>query len=213
MAFFKAKVPVAMATGVICLLIGGGLGAAIKSYSLGDPKPVVAAGDDDKDARAAADAKQPGKGGGGGNKGAGGGGNKACGGGNKAGGGGPGGGGGQRGPTPKAQLAQLVGKLDTLTGQSLHIDLTLEQKKQAKELLAGLTEKDELTDDEAKAKLEALLKLFEGNKKTLEEAGYRWPGAPGGGGMGGMGGAPPPNPFKEGEGANHLKSLQTPLGK
>jgi hypothetical protein len=34
------------------------------------------------------------------------------------------------------------------------------------------------------------------------------------GGMGGgMGAAAAPNPFKEGEGANHLKSLQTTLSK
>src|SRR5687768_11554883 len=128
MAFFKAKVPVAIATGIICLLIGGGLGAAIMSYTLGDPKPAAAAagaGPDEEgkgDPKAGGDAKGA-KGG----KGGFGGGNKAGGGGNKAGGGG---GGAPRGPGPKVQLTQLIGKLDTLTGQSLHIDLTPDQKKQ-----------------------------------------------------------------------------------
>ncbi|MBN9119876.1 MAG: hypothetical protein J0I06_12065 [Planctomycetes bacterium] len=209
MAFFKAKVPVALATGVICLLVGGGLGAAIVSYSLGEPKPAAATGAAGGEEEGKGEPKAGGEGKGSGNKT--GGGNKGAGG-NKGGGGNKAGG-GQRGPGPKVQLAQLVGKLDALTARSLHIELTPEEKKQTKELLAGLSEKDELTDDEAKAKLDALLKLLEGKKKTLEEAGYRWPGAPGGGGgTGGTGGGQPPNPFKAGEGADRLKSLQTTLG-
>ena len=83
-------------------------------------------------------------------------------------GGAPGGGG--KGPSPKVQLSQLVNKLDVLAGQSLHVDLNADQKKQAKELLAGLAEKDEISDEDAKAKLDALLKLLEPNKKVMEDA-------------------------------------------
>ena len=42
MAFFTAKVPVALATGVICLALGGGLGALIMSYALGKPDQAAA---------------------------------------------------------------------------------------------------------------------------------------------------------------------------
>jgi hypothetical protein len=60
-----------------------------------------------------------------------------------------------------------------------------------------------MSDDEAKVKLEAFLKLLESQKETLEAAGFRWPGAQG---------APPseprPNPFKGGDAAERLKSLR-----
>lgn len=206
MALLTAKVPAALATGVICLLVGGGLGAAIMSYSQSDPKKAAAAADAGAEEGAKTGGEKAGekaKGGGG----------KAGGGFGAKGGGMPGakggGGGGQRGPGPKVQLALLVAKLDTLTARPLHIDLTPEEKKQAKELLGGLNEKDELSDEVAAAKLAPLLKLLEGQRKTLEEVGFRWPGAT----VVAGGGAPPANPFKEGDGAAHLKSLQATLGK
>ena len=125
--------------------------------------------------------------------------------------------GGGKTPNSKMQFVQLVTKLDVLTSKPLKLELTPEQKKQAKELLADLDSKDELTEDEAKAKLDALLKLVESQKETLEAVGYRWPnqgGGPGGGGGGPGGGVkPPPNPFTTGTNADHLKSLQTTLGK
>lgn len=228
MSVASKKVPAAFASGIICLVLGGGLGAVIMWFAAKNDPQANAAPSDDK---GAGDAKGS-KGGPGGPGG--------------MGGGGGGGFGGGKGPNPKFQLAQLVNKLDTLTGQSLHVELTPEQKKQAKEQLAGLAEKDELTDDEAKAKFEALSKLLEPHKKTFEDAGYRWPGAgggnaggaggggasggaggAGGGGRGGAGGAggggggaggggppaPPANPFKQGAGADHLKSLQATLSK
>ncbi len=208
MAFFTAKVPITIATGIICLMIGGGVGAGVMSYLQGDPKSNADASNPDsaKDGMKAPDPKdgmggKGGKGGGAGGKGGG-----AIGGGK---GGGKGGGG--FAPSPKAQLAQLVTKLDTLTGQTLHIDLTPEQKKQAKELLAGLAEKDEIKDEDAKEKLDALLKILEPHKKALEDAGFRWPGGMGGGGP--PGGMPPANPFKEGDSAAALKALEAKLGK
>ena len=72
-----------------------------------------------------------------------------------------------------------------------------------------------ITDEDAKAKLDALLKLLEVNRKALEAAGFWWPGSPppGGGGGGGMGAPAPPNPFKEGDAADKLKALQATLGK
>ncbi|MBP3959366.1 hypothetical protein J8F10_29320 [Gemmata sp. G18] len=230
MAVFTAKIPVAIATGIVGFVLGGGLVGVVMSYTLVKPDQQVAAapgGDDEK----GSDPKggkggvpgAPGVGGGGGGKGGKGGGGGGKGGG-KGGGGGGGGGlgggggggggapGGPKGPSSKAQLAQLVNKLDTLTKKPLSVELTADQKKQTKELLAGLESAEDLKEEDAKNKLDALLKLFEGNKQTLEAAGYRWPGGGGGGmGGGGMGGMPPPNPFKGGDGADRLKSLQSTL--
>ncbi len=137
------------------------------------------------------------------------------GGGGRGGRGGRGGGGG--GPSPKVQLATLVDKLDVLTRKPLAVDLEGDKKKQVLEQLRDLGEKDELTDADAKAKLDALLKVLEPDRATLEAAGYNWPGG-GGGGRGGRGGRgrggePPPNPFKLEENREHLKSLQQRLEK
>lgn len=203
MSVMQAKVPAVVATGIICLLVGGGVGAAIVSYAAGKPDKQAAAADEDGKA---ADAKGMGAKGGMGDKG-----------GDKAGGKGGAKGGG-KGPGPKVQLAQLVGKLDTLTRESLHVELTPDQKKQAKDVLAGLDAQDAITDDEAKAKLDALLKLVEAHRKTLEAAGYWWPGSPPpgtppGGALPGPPPTPPANPFKTGDAADRLKALQATLGK
>ena len=198
MGVMKAKVPAALASGIACLLLGGGIGAVTMwAANKPDQQANAAPAEDGKgDANKGSKAGMPGMGGMGAPGGMGG----------KGGGkGGPGGFGGAKGPSSKAQLAQLVNKLDVLTGQSLHIDLTPDQKKQAKELLADLTAKDELSEEDAKKKLDALVALLEPNKKTLEEAGYGRPG--------GRSGEPPANPFKEGVGADHLKSLQATLAK
>ena len=112
-------------------------------------------------------------------------------------------------PNPKTQLTQLVAKLDTLTKKPLVVELTLDQKKQVRELLADLDGKDSISDDDAKAKYDAILKLVEGNKETFEAAGFRWPG----GAFAPPGGDPPANPFKEGEPAIRLKSLRETIGK
>jgi hypothetical protein len=71
-----------------------------------------------------------------------------------------------------------------------------------------------LSEDDAKARLEAALKAVESDRETLEAAGYRWPGQQGGGGGGPRPSADPTaNPFKEGATAEHLKSLEDQLGK
>lgn len=200
MSVASARVPGAVVSGVICLLLGVAGGVVIASFTEFNLNKQAAANPD-----AGADAKEgggtggmtmpPGMGGGG------------------KGGGGKGKGGFT--PSPKAQLTQLVSKLDVLTKKPLAVTLTPDQKKQAKEVLAGVEAQDVLSDDEAKAKLDALLKLVEGQRETLEAAGYRWPGAGGGGRPGGGGPPPPPppNPFKEDEPNARLKSLQDTLGK
>ena len=68
-------------------------------------------------------------------------------------------------------------------------------------------QKADLTEEEAKAKLDALAAELKDYKSTLEAAGYRWPGDA----------APQPpastgNPFKE-QAGQHLKALQERLAK
>jgi len=115
-------------------------------------------------------------------------------------------------PTAKMQLTLLIAKLDQLIGKPIVVELTPEQKKKTADLLADLETREALTEDEAKEKLDALLQLLESQKDKLTAAGYRWPGTPPGGGSP-PGGMLPPNPFKIGESAERLKSLQTTLGK
>jgi hypothetical protein len=129
--------------------------------------------------------------------------------------GGPGGGRGGGGPNHKAQLASLVGKLDTLTEKPLEVRLSDEQRKKIKELLKGVDAAD-LSDDEAEKKARELHELLADQKETLKAAGYPWPGEGGGrGGPGGGRGGPdgPPNPFKAEDNAKHLKSLEERLDK
>jgi hypothetical protein len=117
------------------------------------------------------------------------------------------------GPSAKNQLANLVVKLDQLTKKPLAVTLDDEQRKKLAKQLDGLDKKEELSDEEAKKRLQAVLEIVKGDKKTLQSAGYRWPGEQGGG-AGGF--RPPqdvPNPFTEEENNEHLKSLQKQLAK
>jgi hypothetical protein len=138
-------------------------------------------------------------------------------GGGQGGGRGRGRGGAGGAPSPKAQLASLVDKLNVLTGMKLAVELDAAKKKQVLEQLRGLAEQEELKDEEAKAKLDALLEVLKGDRDKFEAVGYRWPGeaAPGGGRGRGRGGPPqaPPNPFKGGNNGEHLKALQLRLEK
>jgi hypothetical protein len=114
---------------------------------------------------------------------------------------------GGRGPNSKIQLASLVAKIDQLTQKPLTINLTDEKRAKLREQLQGLDTKEELSEEEAKKRLDAILEVVKEDRATLEAAGYRWPGQ--GGGGGGMR-LPPmdPNPFTNEQNGKHLKSLQ-----
>jgi hypothetical protein len=103
-----------------------------------------------------------------------------------------------------------VAKLDALTAKPLEVKLSAEDRDKVRQQLAGLAGKEELTEEEAKEKLDAILAVVAKDRATLEDAGYRWPG---GGGGGGGGQPPPPNPFAEPRNAGHLKALEERLGK
>jgi hypothetical protein len=100
--------------------------------------------------------------------------------------------------------------------------LTNAQKQKIHEQIDKLGDKEKLTEDEAKAQLDAILDVVKDQREMLEAAGYRWPGSGGGPGGGGPGGggpgggrppAPDANPFRDGDNAVHLKALQKQVGK
>lgn len=235
MASANPNVPAAVASGIICLVLGAGAGYLGNEIyrnrkpadgSTDAPRPMLAAD---------AGNRPPGAGGMGGPPmgGPGGMGGRPAGGpGGAPGGpgGGPGGmmagmggmGRGMQGPPVRSQLANLVSKLDVLTNKEkpLLIQLTPEQKQKVKEQLQGLADLQEVSDDEAKKRLDALLEVLKENKETLEAAGFRWPGAQAGpGGFGAPGGGrpggnQPTNPFKDDPNVSKaLKSLESTLGK
>lgn len=112
-------------------------------------------------------------------------------------------------PNDKAQLVTLIGKLDQLTGSPLTLKLSDEQRTVIREQLKDLPEHDEVSDEDAKKRLDAILESLKDHRAVLEAAGYRWPGAP----APKTGGLAPPNPFKGGPDSVKLHSLQEKLKK
>jgi hypothetical protein len=113
-------------------------------------------------------------------------------------------------PTPKAQLANLVTALDTVADRPVTITLTPDQKAVIIEKLKGLDQAGEITDVDAKVRLDAIVKVMEKDQKTLETVGFHT-APPAKGDFG-----PPkesPNPFKEGPAGERLKSLLERLNK
>jgi hypothetical protein len=204
MSVANPSVPAVVSTGLICLVLGAGAGVvATQMYgpflagekkSPNSPEDMVAQGGGmplpgPPMAAGAGGGEGKGKG--------------------KGKGGPPGGMGGGRQLSARTQLARLVAKLDQLTGKSLTITLTDDQKAKLAEQLAGLEAAEELKDDEAKKRMNAILEIFRDNRSTMEAAGYSWPDSP------------PlsrpqqevPNPFTSAENGLPLKALQERAGK
>ena len=185
------KVPAIIASSLICLVVGLGIGSLGMMYIgpiklptwLGGPPEPVVAGD-----------QQPPPGGppwmlfGKGDKG------------DKK--------GGPNVPNAKTQLSNLVAKLDVLTNKPLTVVLDADEKKQVREQLKGV-EAMELTEDDARQRLDALLAALKEHKEALVLAGFAWPGE-GIGAMREM--AVPPNPFMLTANGKHLQSLRERLG-
>jgi hypothetical protein len=139
-------------------------------------------------------------------------------------GGGPGGGspkggtpkGGGEGPSPRVLLVNLVNVLDTLVDKPVTLTLSADDRVAIATQLKGLDKTGSISTEDAKAKLDAILKVVEKDRKALESIGYRWPSPDGKGPpKGGFGGQPKdsPNPFRDGSNGDHLKSLQERLEK
>jgi hypothetical protein len=116
-------------------------------------------------------------------------------------------------PSAKVQLNTLVAKLDTLTARPLTVTFSDEQKKKVQEQLHGLATLDELSEDDAKQRLDGLLDVLQDQRESLTAAGYRWPGEQGGGGFGGPKEKENANPFKDEANAKRLESLEKRLTK
>jgi hypothetical protein len=98
-------------------------------------------------------------------------------------------GGGMGGPNPKRDLTTLVRKLNLLTGK-IQITLSTEQAASVTTALADMETSEKMSDDDAKAKYDALMALLDDDQKsTLDAIGLPRPRGPGGfgGGMGGPG--------------------------
>jgi len=203
------KVPMIIASSILCLVIGLGVGG-LAGIFFGPKMPPWLGGPPEHVAEEGNGPPPMAKGAGGG---------PPKGGMPPIGGGMPGfggkGGGGPKGPTAKAQLNTLVAKLDALTEKPLTVTLDADQKKQIAEQLKGLDAMEELSDEEAKQRLDAILNVLKDQKQPLQATGFNWPGAGGGGGGGGGGfGQPQPlNPFKLEANGKHLQSLQERLEK
>jgi hypothetical protein len=205
----SVKIPAAVASGLASLAAGVGLGVLFmttQGYRVQkfNDEPTASSPENEK---AKAGMMPPG-GGGGPMAARGGGGGGGMGRGGGGGGMGRGGGGGGRGPSSKTQLATLVTKLDQLTGKPLVVHLTPEMKAKVQEQLKGLIDAEEIKDEDAQKRLDALLEILQSEKETMEAAGYRWPGQ-GGGPPGGP--ADAPNPFRTPETGKKLKELQERL--
>ena len=108
------------------------------------------------------------------------------------------------------QLASLLTALDTVADRPVTVNLTTEEKAAIVKELRALSEADEVNNDDAKARLDAILKIVEKHQKTLETVGFRTGPPPKGGSSLAKDN---PNPFKNGPAADHLKSLVERLGK
>jgi hypothetical protein len=126
--------------------------------------------------------------------------------------------GGDNPPSPRAQLLTLINTLDTVVDRPVAVNLTAADRAAVAEQLRGLDTAEEVKDADATARLEAILKVVEKDRKALETVGYRWPG-PAAKGGGGNTGPPPaaalttPNPFRPPATAQKIQSLRERLEK
>jgi hypothetical protein len=115
----------------------------------------------------------------------------------------------------KPQLVALVAKLDALTDKPLTIELSEGQRKEIREQLRGLADVDNLSEEDATARVAALREaLTEDQRDALQAAGFRWSAQGGGGGGLPPGLAPPQaNPFRTEQNSKHLNALTSRVAK
>ena len=77
-------------------------------------------------------------------------------------------------PRPAAQLVVLVDTLDKVVDKPVAVNLTPEERAAIAKELTGLDGSGDVSNDVAAAKLQAIQKILEKNRKALEAVGYRW---------------------------------------
>jgi hypothetical protein len=115
---------------------------------------------------------------------------------------------GARGDRPVTHVATLVAKLDELTTAPAKLQLTADQGAKILAELQEMEKPEYLGDKPAQDHMMAIFKALEDHRKVLEDSGFKWPGT-----EMSQPSAPPKNPFKEGDGAKHLKALIDRLAK
>jgi hypothetical protein len=115
-------------------------------------------------------------------------------------------------PSPSRQLTSLVRKIDLLTS-NIALNLSAEQTTAVLKLIDGIEVTEQVSDEDAQAKYDAILAVLTEEQKAKQEAiglPRRTGGGPGGpgAGMGGPGG----NPFASEENAAALKNLRARFG-
>lgn len=108
--------------------------------------------------------------------------------------------GSQKGKQTASFKAQLIALIERLDAETKIRQLDPERTKQMLAQLQGLEEKEQMSEDEAKAQRDALLDILKVND--------RWPGTPK---DEAKAAATAANPFKAGEPQQHLKALQERL--
>lgn len=113
------------------------------------------------------------------------------------------------GPNPKRDLTTLVRKIDLLTSE-IGIKLNQEQGASLAAALADVEKAQEMSDDDAKAKQDAIMALLDDAQKSqLDAIGLpRPPRGPGGGSPGGPAKQAPANPFQDETAGKSLQSLR-----
>lgn len=119
-------------------------------------------------------------------------------------------------PSSRIHLVVLVNALERLVDQPVALTLSPADRSAIATQLKGLDKSEEIAEADAGAKLDAILKVVEKDRKALEAIGYRWPTPDGKApAKGGFGGTPKdgPNPFRQGPDGERLKTLQGRLEK
>ena len=112
------------------------------------------------------------------------------------------------GPNPKRELTTLVRKLDLLTGD-ISIKLNQEQGTSLAAALADVEKAEDMSDDDAQAKHDAILALLDdAQKPQLDAVGLPRPQRGAGGGPGGPPKEAPANPFQDETNAKSLQNLR-----
>ena len=169
MTMKNPNVPASVASGLICLALGGATGFMVRDAQMQKPTPIPSAGG----------GMRPGGPGGG-----------------APGGGGPGGGqGGAGAPNPGRDLTRLVSGLNTVE-KAQSKGLTPAQKTQLLPLMLDIQKADTLPEADATAKLDAVKKVLTPDQQQMladmqpQRGGRGGAGAGGAGGSGRPGGAP-----------------------